>query len=457
MTATPVNERQRQAIDHPCDRPLKVAAGPGTGKTHLLAERYLRLLTREGLQPREILAITFTNRAAAEMRERVVRYGRESGAVPRALDLVDGWIGTFHGICLRLVQEQPLAAGLHTSIATLDEMEKRRLRAALRQRLLDGDLCMPQAAEASGSRRLGRGDRRERSPSAHSAGSQSWGEASASERSPSPHCALRALLQPGQVCPGWSSGEAACSGGERRLSGPDWHPDETLLLDLVADEFWRGVWATVDRLQDLLVTPEEFGSGALARAAQRRDELHARLAGAIAPGERDRATQDLADYAALPGLARVVEVLYHAYLEELRRRGALDFPGQIMAAYRLLAENPDVQARYRAQFRHILVDEVQDTSGAQMKVVAALAAPGLCNVTVIGDQKQSIYGWRGARPENLAQIQPVGLGGAEIGLQANYRSYQEILDVARHALMPLVAAGRVRQDELDLVAHNGAA
>src|SRR5205085_3725322 len=237
----------------------------------------------------------------------------------------------------------------------------------------------------------------------------------------------------------------------------DWHPDETLLLDLVADEFWRGVWATVDRLQDLLVTPEEFGNGALARAAQRRDELHARLAGAIAPRERDRATQDLADYAALPGLARVVEVLYYAYQEELRRRGALDFPGQIMAAYRLLAENPDVQARYRAQFRHILVDEVQDTSGAQMKVVAALAAPGLCNVTVIGDQKQSIYGWRGARPENLAQIQPVGLGGAEIGLQANYRSYQEILDVARHALVPLVAAGRVRQDELDLVAHNGAA
>ena len=200
MTATPVNERQRQAIDHPCDRPLKVAAGPGTGKTHLLAERYLHLLTREGLQPREILAITFTNRAAAEMRERVVRYGLESGAVPRALDLADGWIGTFHGICLRLVQEQPLAAGLHTGIATLDDVEKQQLRAALRRRLLDGDLCMPQAAEASGS-------------------SQSWGEASASERSPSPHCALRALLQPGQVCPGWSSGEAACSGGERRLHG----------------------------------------------------------------------------------------------------------------------------------------------------------------------------------------------------------------------------------------------
>src|SRR5579862_5618332 len=135
-----VNAAQDTAIARPIDRPLKVAAGPGTGKTHLLARRYLHLLKEHDLQPREILALTFTNRAAAEMRERVTRYALQERLVPSALDLSDSWIGTFHGICLRLLQENPLAAGLPTAIAAIDEVERRRLRAELRRRLLNGEL-----------------------------------------------------------------------------------------------------------------------------------------------------------------------------------------------------------------------------------------------------------------------------------------------------------------------------
>lgn len=99
MSGPRVNEAQAEAVVHPIDRPLKVAAGPGTGKTHLLVERYLHLLNAEGLRPHQILAVTFTNRAAAEMRERIARGGR----LRAALDLADAWIGTFHGICMRLL------------------------------------------------------------------------------------------------------------------------------------------------------------------------------------------------------------------------------------------------------------------------------------------------------------------------------------------------------------------
>jgi len=388
--ATPsgdTNVAQERAIAHPVDRPLKVAAGPGTGKTYLLAERYLRLLSAEGLAPHQILALTFTNRAAGEMRERIARHGLLSGAISSTLDLSEAWIGTFHGTCLRLLQEQPLAAGLTRGPAAIDGVERQRLRADIRARLLDGELGVE-----------------------------------------------------------------------------GWQPDDALLLELADDAFWRGAWATVDRLQDLLVAPEEFLVEASERATRLRAEAETRASAPAASKTargKDKAqaaaASAVADYALLPDLAAVVATVYRAYRDELHRRGLLDFPGQIMAAYRLLTAHPAVAAHYRAQFRHILVDEVQDTSGAQMRLVAALATPDLSNVTVIGDGKQSIYGWRGARPENLARFHPAEHGGADIVLGRNYRSYQEIVDVAAHALAPLVASGRVAAAELELAAERGAA
>ncbi len=381
------NLAQERAISHPVDRPLKVAAGPGTGKTYLLAERYLRLLSAEELAPHQILALTFTNRAAGEMRERIARHGLLSGTISSTLDLSEAWIGTFHGTCLRLLQEQPLAAGLTRGLVAIDGVERQRLRADIRARLLDG-----------------------------------------------------------------------------RLGDKGWQGDDALLLELADDGFWRGAWATVDRLQDLLVAPEEFLIETTTRAVRLRAEAETRSsapAAARTARSKDKAqaaaANAVADYALLPGLAAVVATVYRAYRDELHRRGLLDFPGQIMAAYQLLTAHPAVAARYRAQFRHILVDEVQDTSGAQMRLVAALAAPDLSNVTVIGDGKQSIYGWRGARPENLAGFRPAEHGGAEIVLGRNYRSYQEIVDVAAHALAPLVAPGRVAAAELELAAARGSA
>jgi len=383
------NLAQERAIGHPVDRPLKVAAGPGTGKTYLLAERYLRLLSAEGLAPHQILALTFTNRAAGEMRERIARHGLLSGTLTSTLDLSEAWIGTFHGTCLRLLQEQPLATGLTRGLAAIDGVERQRLRADIRERLLDG-----------------------------------------------------------------------------ALGDEGWQPDDALLLELADDGFWRGAWATVDRLQDLLVAPEEFLIEATARATRPRAEAETWASAQASTASKTSRSRDKAqaaaanasaDYALLPGLAAIVATVYRAYRDELHRRGLLDFPGQIMAAYRLLTAHPAVAARYKAQFRHILVDEVQDTSGAQMRLVAALAAPDLSNVTVIGDGKQSIYGWRGARPENLARFRPAEHGGAEIVLGRNYRSYQEIVDVAAHALVPLVASGRVAAAELELIAARGSA
>jgi len=244
------NLAQERAIGHPVDRPLKVAAGPGTGKTYLLAERYLRLLSAEGLAPHQILALTFTNRAAGEMRERIARHGLLSGTLASTLDLSEAWIGTFHGTCLRLLQEQPLATGLTRGLAAIDGVERQRLRADIRERLLDG-----------------------------------------------------------------------------ALGDEGWQPDDALLLELADDGFWRGAWATVDRLQDLLVAPEEFLVGANERATRPRAEAETWASAQASTASKTSRSRDKAqaaaanasaDYALLPGLAAIVATVYRAY-----RGGAL--------------------------------------------------------------------------------------------------------------------------------------
>jgi len=143
--------------------------------------------------------------------------------------------------------------------------------------------------------------------------------------------------------------------------------------------------------------------------------------------------------------------LYRCYREKLEEMKRLDFPEMVYRAYYRLKDNPDLCQTYRERFHHILGDEFQDTSRGQLQLLKLLS-PDLSRVTVVGDRKQSIYGWRNARPENFDD--PHLVGAIQVPLNLNYRSYQEILDIAARVILPLADSQLFLPEELTITANN---
>ncbi|HZV50476.1 MAG TPA: ATP-dependent DNA helicase [Candidatus Dormibacteraeota bacterium] len=316
-SAEPTPE-QRAAIEAGPDGAFLIAAGPGTGKTFTMVRRFLWLV-EQGADPEAVLAVTFTEAAAGELRERL------SQELRRPLE--EAWIGTFHGICARLLREDAYLVGIPREVRVLDELGQRLIVERLQARLRSGD-------------------------------------------------------QPGL---------------DREF--------EALSPDEVADLVQHGLTFAL-KLKGRGVLPDEFRSRAL--------EIH-----------RRRGAADAAARAELEAI-EVLHTVYSAYQSWLREAGRMDFDDLILAVIEALRTNPDFRSRCRRRFRHILVDEFQDTNRIQLELVQLLAAPEFGNVTVVGDAKQSIYGWRDADIENIRTRFP----GRRLPLTVNRRSVQEILDLA---------------------------
>src|SRR5271156_2248146 len=171
-----------------------------------------------------------------------------------------------------------------------------------------------------------------------------------------------------------------------------------MLLDLPAEDYPpRSMRAQISHAKNHGITPDEMEAGAeTARDEQRKD----------------------------------VANVFRAYNEMLRKASALDFDDLLIRAVELLRENAGVRAAWNSRFQYLMVDEFQDTNAAQEELVRLLAGPRK-NVCVVGDEDQSIYGWRGARAGNLKRFTEVDFPGAKIiRLEENYRSTQKILDAA---------------------------
>ena len=303
-----LNPSQRDAVLH-AGGPLLVVAGAGSGKTRVLTRRIAYLIAARGVHPGEILAITFTNKAAAEMR------GRVEELVGRGARWM--WVSTFHSACLRMLRADADQIGLPRSFTIYDDTDQRRLIAAVTKRMgLD--------------------------PKKH---------------------APRPILT-------WISN---CKDG---------------LMD--------------------------------AAAASRLVTTHS------ARGERRPVEEVYAD-------------VYVEYERALRDAGALDFDDLLMQAVRLLQDCPGVREHYRRRFRHVLVDEYQDTNHAQYAFIRALCAPDDAEAAagieppelmVVGDSDQSIYAFRGANIGNILGFEDDFPGARTIVLEQNYRSTQTILSAA---------------------------
>ncbi|MBL3665479.1 DNA helicase PcrA [Streptomyces sp. M2CJ-2] len=300
-----LNENQRAAVTH-SGSPLLIVAGAGSGKTRVLTHRIAHLLAARGVHPGQILAITFTNKAAGEMKERV-----EQLVGPRAHAM---WVMTFHSACVRILRRESKKLGFTSSFSIYDAADSKRLM-ALVCRDLDLD--------------------------------------------------------------------------------PKRYPPKSFS-------------AKISNLKNELIDEEDF-------AAQAAD-----------------------------GFEKTLAQAYALYQSRLREANALDFDDLIMTTVNLLRAFPDVAEHYRRRFRHVLVDEYQDTNHAQYALVRELVGssehpadvqPGAhelppAELCVVGDADQSIYAFRGATIRNILQFEEDYPSATTILLEQNYRSTQTILSAA---------------------------
>ncbi|MBI4449884.1 ATP-dependent helicase [Candidatus Uhrbacteria bacterium] len=308
-----LNPEQRRAVTHGAG-PLLIVAGAGTGKTTVITRRIAWLILEQKIPTDGILALTFTEKAAAEMEERIDRllpYG-----------YVDLWVSTFHGFCDRILKRHALDIGLSNDFRLMDPTAAWML---LREHLneLPLDYYRPRG---------------------------------------NPTKFLHALLQ------------------------------------------------HFSRCKDEAVTPADYLAYAKGLTLN-------------ADGEDSRleATE----------VARIAEVAnaYHAYEQLLLKEGALDFGDLLLRTLELFRTRPAILERYRRQFAHVLVDEFQDTNWSQYEIVKLLASPQQ-NLTVVGDDDQSIYRWRGASMSNILHFKEDFPSAKQVAITTNYRSSQNILDAA---------------------------
>ena len=307
-----LNPAQAEAVTH-AGSPLLIIAGAGSGKTRVLTHRIAYLLATRRARAGEILAITFTNKAAAEMRERVAALVGEQARFM--------WVSTFHSACVRILRREHEAAGLRSTFTIYDAADSQRLITLI-------------------VRELG--------------------------------------IDPKRFTP-------------------------------------KSFAHRISDLKNELVTPDAFEG-----TAQVSNPFERHLA-----------------------------AVYRAYAARLVAANALDFDDLIMRTVTLLQERPAIAEMYRRRFRHIMVDEYQDTNHAQYALVrelvgarptepdagsravpTALSALQPGELTVVGDSDQSIYAFRGATIRNIEEFEQDYPDARTILLEQNYRSTQNILDAA---------------------------
>ena len=275
--------------------PLLILAGAGSGKTKTLTHRIAYLIANESIWPSNILAVTFTNKAAREMRGRLgVLLGQNSDSrnfMP--------WMGTFHGICVRLLRMDGESIKIGKNFVIYDEDDRQSLIKQAMKRLQIGDTQIKA----------------------------------------------------------------------------------------------KSVSAVISSSKNQMLSPDDFE------------------ASANYPYQKD------------------IAKIYRKYEELRKSAGALDFDDLLLEAVRLLSECPEIRKKWRTTFKHILVDEYQDTNAAQYKIIKLLVNDQN-NICVVGDDWQSIYSWRGADYTNILNFERDFKGAKVIKLEQNYRSTGNILDAA---------------------------
>ena len=494
---------RRAAVDPTQNVVLEASAG--TGKTRVLVDRYVNLL-RAGVDPRNILAMTFTRKAAAEMRERIVRALRD--AADRSPEDAARWrqlrdrlneiaISTIDAFCLTLLREFPLEADVDPAFDVADETEVPRLVEESLDQALRACRALAREREDIALLFAQLGESRLRA-----------GLAALLERRVVASAVLRRVTTAG---PRDLTLAQACLRGRDRIAsvlealpggldafldgGPVGHPRyQVLVADirrLVRPASGEGATTpdasalkgAVDRLRAYFFTkagsprkraPNEYPDRFHADPASRK--RHWAIAIDAAPALDDAIRSFRRDLNAILSRAvwRVFGVASDRYRRTLEARGVLDF-SELLVRARTLLGNMDEFARSRylleARYHHVLVDEFQDTSRAQWELVALLVrawgeglgltseAPLPPSIFVVGDRKQSIYGFRDADvsvlDDAVAEVEALRPGGtARRSITHSFRSVPALLAFVNDLFHEIAAGGAARRDAFGYGEHD---
>ncbi len=402
-------------------RDVLLEAGAGTGKTGVMVDRYCRLTCDEGISLDEVLAFTFTDKAAAELRQRIraeLARRAEAGS-ERAGELLpaigSAWVTTIHGFCNRVLAAHPVAAGIDPGFRVLDAPETTR---AARE-AFDDALAAFLAADGPISGDMGpfsaRRPRelREELVAAYEVEGLRGVVAGVHGEMRSRGVAEPRLPEPPAGDPGAALRAAAAAAAkalaELKETDSKREPIERALARLDAP----GPPPDLDELLALRV-----GSKAKA-VAPFRAAIDAAVAQVAEAGEGGDAYRNL---------AALLTLFSERFERAKERRGGIDFEDLQILAARLL-ERAEVGSAYRGRFTHLLVDEFQDTNRLQLRLIEALRGPRT-ELVVVGDELQSIYGFRHAdldvfrRQRRLVEERP----DAELmALSGNFRSRPELV------------------------------
>ena len=457
---------QRPAIEMR-DRDVVVTAGAGAGKTRTLVARYLALLA-DGLPLRSILAITFTRKAAREMRNRVreaMRAYLESQNLPLAererwlqyaRELDAARIGTIHSLCTEILRAHPAEAALDPRFEVLDEGIMNLLQVQV------VDEAMGQAGQDAAGQQLfallGEGVLRDTLATLLKRGADA---ATAFERVPPAGLArrwqnilaaqLELFLLDERVQSGFSelldlrtngAIRKAASAGDR-LAEP--LTDLLATWDAIAAAHKQGDWVTVTQnLKPLRDNMKQLGRGAnwqphdpKAIIKNLQDLYDEQLKDLVGEGISFGLDQQLA--AAMPALRRLFDFAQARYTALKTERQALDFDDLEQMALSLLRDNAAVRVRWQGEVGAMLVDEFQDTNARQRDLVALLNGSGR-KLFIVGDAKQSIYRFRGADVTVFrAERSRIERSGGEVlNMSTSYRAHRDLVSGLNDLLRPIL-------------------
>jgi len=409
LESVPFTQEQLDAISRR-DGQLFLDAAAGSGKTAVLVERFVKAVLDDGIDVAAILTITFTEKAAAEMRERIRERLEDLGAAEAARATEGAFISTIHGFCSRVLRAHALAAGIDPAFTVLDELEAGRLAdTAFERALVKLAERVPGAVELISS--YGAWDLRGAIQSVY-AELRSRGA-----RAPR----LPALPEAPDLERARSELDAAARAAALELGGVA-APSSKVVEAL----------ARLERLERLLSSvaepwPGDVGSARLpgGNGAALTTPVCAEYAESL-----DRFRAVVADRWATRALSLLDELLAGfgaEYERSKRERSGLDFEDLELLCRDLLRADPELRDRYRARFTRVMVDELQDTNAIQLELVELVSDD---NLFTVGDAQQSIYGFRHAdvelferRGERLADR------GARATLRINFRSRPRIVEV----------------------------
>ncbi|MGZ8707261.1 MAG: UvrD-helicase domain-containing protein [Gaiellaceae bacterium] len=394
-----------------------VSAGAGTGKTKIIVERFARAVCDEGIDVESILVITYTEKAAGELRSRIRAGLIDRGRPDLARELDGAWISTIHGFCHRLLRSHPFAAGVDPRFRVLDESQGRVLRgeafaAALTAFCANDDparLRLLAVYGGDGLRRMLTGVYETLRSAGRELVLELGEQASLVERRNEFREAARCLAEDE------GSGDAQRETARQALAYLE--PD-----------------ATADRLFDLGDLRLRGERAATYEEARRLVEQAA--LDELATADRDLLQELLIGFAA-------------AYQEGKDRESALDFEDLQLRARDLLRDDEAIREREQLRFRSIMVDEFQDTNRLQCELIDLLSGgPGGRERFFVGDEFQSIYGFRHADVQVFRERREQA-GAGVLPLTMNYRSRPEVLAVVNHLFgadfgdefQPLAASG----------------